>query len=258
MKFKFESLLLAVFPVRIARLLSPRLRRSIHARARVGFSYVGADSLKLGPHARIGHLNWIRVNGLELSERAYIGHFNQISGSLVARLDVNAGIGNSNGISRSMANDGSPSLLKLGVWSKITASHKVNMADDVIIGDYSTIAGSGSQIWTHGYVHAEQGIDRYRIDGPVEIGNNVYVGSMCFVSMGVRIANGVIVGGGTSVAKDLLEPGLYVSSPIRKLPRPADPDTRGDLERVSDSAGDIVYAKRRTDHVEVRKDQDNA
>jgi hypothetical protein len=40
----------------------------------------------------------------------------------------------------------------------------------VVIGDYSTLAGIGIQVWTHGYVHDTSGPGRYRIDGAVRIG----------------------------------------------------------------------------------------
>ncbi len=102
------------------------------------------------------------------------------------------------------------------------------------IGDFSTLAGIGTQIWTHGYIHETKGIGRYRIDGRIVIGNNVYIGAGSIISMGVRVADGVIIGAGSTVARDLKEPGLYVSAALRYLPRPAAPELRADLVRVTD------------------------
>lgn len=239
-----RALLLAVLPTSIARMLVPSLRRAISPSAKVGFSLVrvsGAMSLAEG--ARIGHLNVIHVNELTLGPRSRIGHLNRIGGPFRVRLDVHAEIGNTNIVNRGRAGQTTVSTLALGEWAKITADHRVNMASDVIIGQFSTIAGAGSQIWTHGYVHETEGIGRYRIDGPVVIGDNVYIGSMCFLSMGITIARGVIVGGGTSVARDLTEPGLYVSAGLRQLPRPPEPGTRADLEVLEDGSGEIAFRK---------------
>lgn len=239
-----RALLLAVLPTSIARMLVPSLRRTIAPSARVGFSLVrvsGAMSLAEG--ARIGHLNVIHVNELTLGPRSRIGHLNRIGGPFRVRLDVHAEIGNTNIVNRGRAGQTTVSTLALGEWAKITADHRVNMASDVIIGQFSTIAGAGSQIWTHGYVHETEGLGRYRIDGPVVIGDNVYIGSMCFLSMGITIARGVIVGGGTSVARDLTEPGLYVSAGLRQLPRPPEPGTRADLEVLEDGSGEIAFRK---------------
>jgi tetrahydrodipicolinate N-succinyltransferase len=73
----------------------------------------------------------------------------------------------------------------------------------------------------------------------------VYIGARSLVSMGVRIANGAIVGAGTTVSKSLAEPGLYVSASTRRLPRPDPPENRPDLERVVDNRlVEPVYRKR--------------
>ena len=56
-----------------------------------------------------------------------------------------------------------------------------------------------------------------RIDGSIHIGNNVYIGSGCMVSMGVRIADAVTVGSLSSVSKSLEQSGLYVSQPLRHI-----------------------------------------
>lgn len=239
----YRSLLLFMLPARAARLLlsGPR-RRAIHPSARIGFSWIDVDSLELGPKSRIGHLNVVRIRSLKLGPGGFIHMANRVRGPLDFEAGPNAGLGNSNTV-RKIESGSRPALLKLGIWAKITSRHHVDMTESVTLGDYTTIAGAGSQIWTHGYVHAEEGLDRYRIDGPVTLGNNVYIGSMSFISMGVSIADGVIVGGGAAVGKSLLEKGLYVSSPIRCLPRPADPETVAGLERDTSIDLEIVYRK---------------
>jgi acetyltransferase-like isoleucine patch superfamily enzyme len=238
----YRSLMLFMLPARAARLLLGRRGRAIHPSARIGFSWIDVDSLELGPKSRIGHLNVIRIRSLKLGPGGFVHMLNRVRGPLDFEAGPNAGLGNSNTV-RKIESGSRPALLKLGIWAKITSRHHVDMTESVTLGDYTTVAGAGSQIWTHGYVHAEEGLDRYRIDGPVTLGNNVYIGSMSFISMGVRIADGVIVGGGAAVGKSLLEKGLYVSSPLRCLPRPADPDVQPGLERDTTIADEIVYRK---------------
>ncbi len=206
---------------------------------------VNVMGFELERGARVG-FSLILIDKLVMAKTARIGHFSRLSGPFQVEIDQFGAIGNINTIIRakrgiSVGN----SSLKIGVWGKITSRHLVDLTCSVTIGDYSTIAGNGCQLWTHGYVHAMDGIDRYRIDGPIIIEDNVYIGSMSFISMGVRIAKGVIVGGGTSVARNLLEPGLYVSSPLRQLPRPPEPETRADLEAVDPALSeDRVFRKR--------------
>ncbi len=227
MKMMLRAGLLALFPTWLVR------------------PVINLLGFRIAKNAKVG-LSWIMIESLDMATGSRIGHFSRIAGPFSIRLAQFGAIGNSNKVIRAPPGISvGASLLNIGVWSKITSRHLIDMTCSITIGDYSTIAGNGCQLWTHGYVHAEDGIDRYRIDGPIVIEDNVYIGSMSFISMGVRIGKGVIVGGGTSVARDLLEPGLYVSSPIRQLPRPPDPETRPDLELVDRALSeDRVFRKR--------------
>lgn len=84
------------------------------------------------------------------------------------------------------------------------------------------------------------------MDGRVLIGANVYIGSRSILTAGVRIADGAMVGAGTTVARDLLNASLYVAGPLRELPRPPAPEQRSDLE-LQRQAGltETVYRKSR-------------
>jgi acetyltransferase-like isoleucine patch superfamily enzyme len=205
---------------------------------------VRCSRISMGPRARIRHGTLIKVQSLELAEGASIHHLNRIKGRFDVILGRDAMIGHRNEIIRnSRLSD--PAVFRLGKVSGITSKHRLDVTRSIEFGDYSTLAGSGSQIWTHGYIHEEEGAGRYRIDGNIVIEDNVYIGSMSFISMGVRIGKGVIIGGGASVASDLPEAGLYVSSALRKLARPRDPRDRADLVAiVDDPTGDIVFRKR--------------
>lgn len=57
------------------------------------------------------------------------------------------------------------------------------------------------------------------IAGRCKLGNRVFIGAGATLIDGVRIADEVIVGAGATVTQDLLEPGVYVGTPARLIPR---------------------------------------
>ena len=204
---------------------------------RIGFSLLWVDKLLLQGNIRIGHGNLISCRRLCIGRNGYIGRMNMVHGPLSILLRDTGSIGNSNKIVRGPRHivAPGPAMLLIGRLGKITANHRLDCTRSVRIGDYSTLAGTGSQIWTHGYVHDETGAGRYRVDGSVRIGDNVYIGSACIVTTGVRIAKGVIVGAGATVSSSLTDPGMYVSTGLRRLNRPPNPDLRTDLQPVVDA-----------------------
>ena len=48
------------------------------------------------------------------------------------------------------------------------------------------------------------------------VGNRVYIGSNATI-LPVKITEGVVIGAGSVVTKDILEPGIYAGNPARKL-----------------------------------------
>ncbi|WP_145907771.1 MULTISPECIES: acyltransferase [Sphingobium] len=232
----FRALLLFIFPTPVVRLVVNAIGGKIDKGVRVGFSLVSARRLYLGAGCRIGHGSVIRIDRLVMRSGAYIGHMNFCTGPIDMWLGNNSGIGNRNIVSRAPRGVTlQRAQLKLGTWAKITASHKIDCTMSVLLGDYTTLAGQGSQVWTHGYVHADEGAGRYRVDGRVVVGNNVYIGSRALILAGILIADKIVVGAGLTVSRNLLEPGFYVSAPMRTLPVPAEPSQRSDLQEIDRS-----------------------
>ena len=185
---------------------------------RLGMSWIEVKRVNLALGARIGYGNIVRVDALHLDSSAYIGHLNQLNGPFIVALKQQAGVGNSNRITRArLGATWGRSMLRLGTWSKITSGHVIDCTRSVRFGDYSTLAGKGSQVWTHGYLHAPAGIDRFRIDGRVHIGSNVYVGSASVINAGVRIGDAITIGSMSCVSSSLATPGLYVGQQLRML-----------------------------------------
>jgi acetyltransferase-like isoleucine patch superfamily enzyme len=224
------ALALALLPTRLVRPFANAAGHRIESGVRIGFSLLLSRHLCLRAGARIGHLNLIATERLVMKSGACLGHMNLCKGPFSIRLAELAAIGNRNHVSR--ARRGivhGPAHLVLGRLSKITADHHVDLTDFVRFGHYVTLAGSGSQIWTHGYVHNATGPGRYRVDGAVVLSDNVNIGSRSIVTPGVTVAEGITVGAGVTVARSLTEPGFYVMQALRRLPVPVDPARRADL-----------------------------
>jgi len=249
MIFVRKSLVLLCIFIFPSRILPPILRffgHCVPSRVSIGFSLIWADKIALGQGIKIGHFNLINARKILLKNDAKIGRLNVVYGPLDLHLSCKACLGNSNKIVRAKVGSVTVgvSVLRLGYLTKITSKHYIDCTCSVVFKDYSILAGIGSQIWSHGYVHEISGPGRYRIDGRVYIGHNCYVGSMSIINSGIRICDGVIIGSGVVISKNISEPGLYVSAPVRKLPRPEDPDSRSNLEIVNgNSLCERVYKR---------------
>jgi acetyltransferase-like isoleucine patch superfamily enzyme len=218
MRRLLTALICLLLPARVKPPLLRLLGHRVANSARIAPSLVWVNRLALGPKSRIGPGNLISVRRVLLRERAYIGYGNLILGPLCLAFAPIGAIGNRNVVLRTRA----PSLalgpvLWLGEGSKITAGHHIDLTRTIRFGAWSTLAGKGSQIWTHGYVHLSQGSGRSRVDGRVWIGDNVYIGAGSVVGPGVTIVDRVSIGSLSSVAADLLEPGLWVSQKLRHI-----------------------------------------
>jgi len=244
---KIKKIVLAficLLPSALACVALRGLGFSIGTNVKIGFSLVFVDSISLGDNTAIGNGNICMCDSITLQQNAYIGRLNILHGPFAVILCKYAAIGNSNKITRGarwVVTSGR-SFIRLGVWSKITSDHRVDLTRSVFFGNYTTLAGTRSEIWTHGYVHAASGPGRYRIDGSVVLCNNVYIGSRSLITSGVRIASSIQVGAGAVVSKSLREKGIYVSQGLRILPIPGDPNLRSDL-LIDTNCSEIVFTK---------------
>lgn len=218
-KNNIASTLGLLFPPCTAKnFLLRQLGWKIGSECKIGFSWINCGNVQLHNNVAIGHGNYIKCRTLVLRDDSCIQHLNLIKGDIWIFLLKHAAIGNLNKVNRAKRGvTWGRSVLRLGVYSKITSRHVVDCTRSVRLGNYSTIAGLGSQIWTHGYLHAPSGLDRFRIDGSVNIGNNVYIGSASVINAAVKIGSAITVGACSCVSKSLLEQGLYVSQPLRKI-----------------------------------------
>lgn len=244
MKKIIASIFCLFFPSKISVLLLRLLGYKVGKQVKIGFSLVYCNSILIMDGGKIGHLNVIAIDSLIMQRQSYIGSLNVIKGPIQIILDEIGAIGKSNFINRGkLGITYGIAILKLGKLSKITAFHYIDLTRSITFGDYSTLAGVRSQIWTHGYMHANEGPGRFRVDGDVNIGDNVYIGTGSIINPGVNIANSINIGGNSSIAKSLLEPGMYVSQPLRYISKDYE-QTKSKLTRVkSDNLVEEVYEK---------------
>lgn len=203
-------------------------------KVKIGFSFIKAKQITLGDNVKIGHLNLILNKSITLNNDAYIGYLNVLKGPFNLELDKKAAIGNKNYITRSnLGITYGESDLILGELTKITTGHHIDLTQSISFGKFSILAGVRSQMWTHGYYHANTGKDRIRIDGKIQIGDNVYIGSGCIFNPGVKVGNAIHVGSGSVVSKDLEKPGMYVSQGLRHIENSLD-KVKSKLKKVKD------------------------
>lgn len=207
-----------IVPARLKPYLLNFLGHCVHPKARIKLSVLQAQRLWMAEGTHIGRFNVIRVRRLVMRTGAVIGYANVLKGHINVHLHTKGAIGNRNVISGAEPHISTPISLLIGQASKITASHKVNLNETLLIGSNSVLAGSGTQVWTHGFAHPEDGGTHPEIRGRVTIGNSVYVGAACCISPGVTIGDNITVGAHSSVATSLIEPGVYVSQPLRHIP----------------------------------------
>lgn len=220
------SLILFLFPTVIVRLfvnLFNIKRIQINKDARIGFSWISARRIELDENTRIGHFNLIKVDSLVVKKRAYIKHLNFIKGDFSLILGSDSWINHSNKIS-TIGHSYHPVKLELLSHAKIGVSHLLDMTDSIRIGEYSMLAGSDTQIWTHSFYYSKETAKIARIDAPVLIGSHCYIGSRCCITSGVTIGDAITVGAQTCVSKSIDKQGLYVSQPMRYIE--FDPDNK--------------------------------
>lgn len=216
---KILTFIFGCIPInRLKIFLLRSLGHSISYKAYIGFSVLLVKKIELEKHSKIKHFNFLKLNSIILKEESFIGSFNIIKGPIDVLLNIRAGISKQN----KMVRANSPityggSQLELGVNSIIVSSHFLDLTKSINIGENSIIAGINSQLWTHGYYHASTGQERIRIDGGINIGNNVYVGSGCIFNPGVKVANAIHIGAGSVISKNLDLSGMYVSQSLRHI-----------------------------------------
>ncbi len=167
--------------------------------ARIGFSIVGAKTLRMRDKAYIGHLTVVRnLRLVEVGEASHIGNLNFISCT-------------PDGVDTHFLQESgrNPSLV-IGAHASITHRHLIDCTDMVTIGAYATLAGWGSQILTHSI-----DLEACRQScAPVTIGRYAFIGSRVIILKGVDFPERSVLAAGSVCTQSLREPDcLYGGMP---------------------------------------------
>lgn len=191
---------------------------SIAKKAKIGFSVIIVNELFIDEMSQIGHFNIIKCNNLHIGKNSKFLHLNFAKGSFNIEVGDNVWFNHSNKLSKleTQENDKRITELRLGSHTSVNVHILFDLSDNILIGENSVLAGSGTQIWTHSFYISKIDVERnIKITKPCYIGHNCYIGSNCGIMPGVVISDGITVGSMTCVSKDLKISGLYVSQPTR-------------------------------------------
>lgn len=192
----------------------------------IGFgSYIDAKNIIIGDNVSIG--NMVRVKLLDLFE---LGDESSIGSSTIV-----CGTYGYNKISERN--------FVCGKKVEILCSHYFDVVAPVTIGKNVTIAGKWTQFYTHSFDLLPN-----RLDGRINIGNNIYIGAGSIINLGVHICDNVVIQAGTCVNKDISESGVYTSNTFMR---------RGNVHEYSE-----LYANNKTGRLQtginvyLREDKD--
>lgn len=172
---------------------------NISRTARVGMSIVLARKVVLEEGAIIGHFNFVNeIDSLYFERFAKLGRSNWVTGA--------------NSSSRMFSASERKCELFIGEHARVTASHYIDCTGGVLIGAYSTIAGTRTQILTHSIdVRVSK-----QVCNPAVVGKYCFVGTGSILLMGSVLPDYSVLGAGSVLNKAFSEEcAVYAGNPAR-------------------------------------------
>ena len=213
MKIKaLVQILILFFPWSIRRrILNSLFNYNIHKSASIGKSFIFSDKLIMKEHSKIGHFTFCNnIDGLELGEYARIGTFNYITGLTIKNRKF------------FMHRTDRKCLLEIGKHSAITSRHFIDCTDRVKVGEFTTIAGIRSQIFTHS-INIKENIQDCKA---IEIGSYCFMGTNSTILPGSKLPDYSVLGAGSVLNKSYEEEfTLYGGVPAAVIKNMSKDDT---------------------------------
>lgn len=100
--------------------------------------------------------------------------------------------------------------IKFGSDCVINGTH-FDLAANINIGNNVVFGGKDTEVWTHGYDW-----NRNKVVGPVEIRDNIYIGSRSIINPGVLICSKSVIGAGTVISKSINTENKLITSNNQK------------------------------------------
>ena len=204
---KIINLLIIFLPWTIRRyILNKFYHYKIHPTARIGLSYIYPEHLIMGEGTRIGHLNVaIHLEKIQMDKNCSISQKNWITGFPL----------------KDKSNfqdfpDRKPYLI-MKEDSSITKQHHIDCTDMVIVGEFTTIAGYGTQILSHSFSLEKNS----QACAPIQIGHHCWVGTRSIILPGSVLPPQSVLGAGAVLQRKYTEPfvlyGGVPAKPIKKM-----------------------------------------
>lgn len=217
---KIKNCLLMFIPINRLKiyLYNKLLHYKIDKSCKIGFSYIDAVYLELGRGSIIGNFNLIKnCNKIVIKENSTILKYNFFKSCKSIIIGNNTVIVRDN---KFLHNDnvgvGFGGNIIIGNFSTIVNKHYFDLTDDIYIGDKCTIAGNGTEFWTHGF-----DLGNNRVQGQIKLLDNIYIGAGVKFNFGLKVNSNNIVGMGSILTKSINCEGYLIggipAKPISKL-----------------------------------------
>lgn len=169
-------LLAVVLPQSLKRLYMRHvLGWDIAGDAYVGLSYIGAESVTLGPGSRIGHFNVVRnIRVLELGRQGYIKDLNDIFGC-------------------TPYGEYGERAFRLGDRAHVMSRHFFEVGGAITLGEDVVIGGRGTQIYTHSVI-TSTGVPHWKV-GEMNIGSGARIYASTILIHCTIPPNAIVVAG---------------------------------------------------------------
>ena len=156
-----------------------------------------------------------------MEENSSVGHLTVVKGLEYLRMGSSSRIGNLNWITgrenfgqHFKEQTGRRSNLIIGTHAAITHRHLIDCTDTVTVGAFSTVAGWGTQVLTHGVDISES---RQRC-APVTIGDYCFVGTRAILLKGSALPSASVLAAGAVLDRAYSdESTLYGGVPARAI-----------------------------------------
>lgn len=199
----FIQIIFMLIPWKFRRILLNRLLKyDLAETAYIGYSLIIADKLVMRDGARIGSLTLVKsLKELRMGERARLGNLNWVTGF--------SGGENSKFFSKDINRR---SALIIGDHAAITHRHLIDCTDTVTVGRFTTLAGWGSQILTHGIILSEN----RQSAAPVSIGEYCFIGTRSILLKGSALPSRSVLAPGSVLSTVEVDEG-YLYSGVRAV-----------------------------------------
>lgn len=111
---------------------------------------------------------------------------------------------------------GKKDLLQIGQRVAFGEQVSISVNASVVIGD-DTLIAAGTRIITSTHDYTNHPVWKERVDKPVKIGRNVWIGANAIILPGIKIGDHAVIGAGSVVTKHVPERMIVAGNPAKMI-----------------------------------------